>query len=52
MGKQTATKLGMMKVGIDVGAVTSHAEQFRHEFPEVFTDVTSELSSSLGVFNS
>ena len=37
LGKQTATKLGMMKVGIDVGAVTSHAEQFRHEFPEVFT---------------
>ena len=27
----------MMKVGIDVGAVTSHAEQFCHEFPEVFT---------------
>ena len=37
LGKQTATKLGMIKVGIDVGAVTSHAEQFRHEFPEVFT---------------
>ena len=35
--KQTATRLGMMKVGIDVGAVTSHAEQFRHKFPEVFT---------------
>ena len=37
LGKQTATKLGMMKVRIDVGVVTSHAEQFRHEFPEVFT---------------
>ena len=37
LGKQTATKLGMMKVGTDVGAVTSHAEQFSHEFPEVFT---------------
>ena len=37
LGKQTATKLGMMKVGIDVGAVTSHAEQFRHVFPVLFT---------------
>ena len=37
LGKQTATKLGMMEVGIDVGAVTSHAEQFRHEFPVAFT---------------
>ena len=30
LGKQTATKLGMMKVGIDVGAVTSHAEHMTH----------------------
>ena len=37
LGKQTATKLGMMKVGIYVGAVTSHAEKVRHEFPDVFT---------------
>ena len=37
LGKQTATKLRMMKVGIYVGAVTSHAEKVRHEFPDVFT---------------
>ena len=37
LGKQTATKLRMLKVGIDVAAVSTHAEQFHQEFPVVFT---------------
>ena len=45
--KQTATKLGMIKVGIDVGAVTSHAEQFRHEFPEVFTGLGKMIDTQI-----
>ena len=37
LGKQTARKLGVLKVAIDVAAVSTYAEQFHQEFPEVFT---------------
>ena len=39
LGKQTATKLGMLKIGVDIAAVAETSQLLKQQYPEVFSGV-------------
>ena len=39
LGKDTATKLGVLKIGVDVAIVSDADQRLRDQFPEVFKGV-------------
>jgi hypothetical protein len=39
LGKETAIKLGVLKVGVDIAAVTNVKTQINHQYPKLFEGV-------------